>query len=78
MRDDSGKELAKWKEGKAYAKWVETPRYKKWHKRIGQRADFIAASVEIILAAEERVQAKTVTFSSQSMREGALKHAQLV
>jgi len=77
-RDASDKELGKWKDGKAYAKWTETPRYKKWHKRIGQRADFIAASVEIILAAEERVQAKTVTFSSQSMREGALKHAQLV
>lgn len=76
--DESDKELGKWKDSKAYAKWTETPRYKKWHKRIGQRADFIAASVEIILAAEERVQAKTVTFSSQSMREGALKHADLV
>lgn len=76
--DESDKELGKWKDSKAYAKWTETSRYKKWHKRIGQRADFIAASVEIILAAEERVQAKTVTFSSQSMREGALKHAQLV
>ena len=76
-RDDSDKVLGKWKDSKAYAKWTETPRYKKWLKRIGQRADFIAASVEIILAAEERVQAKTVTFSSQSMREGALKHARL-
>lgn len=77
-RDASDKELGKWKDGKAYAKWTATPRYKKWYKRIGQRADFIAASVEIILAAEERIQAKTVTFSAQSMREGALKHADLV
>lgn len=77
-RDDNAKELTKWRDSKSYAKWTDTPCYKKWHKRIGQRADFVAASVEIILAAEERVHPGTLTFSAQSMREGALKHAQLV
>jgi exopolyphosphatase/pppGpp-phosphohydrolase len=76
--DASVKDLGQWRNTKSYTQWTATPRYKKWHKRIGQRADFIAASVEIILAVEQRVNPTTVTFSAQSMREGALKHAQLV
>ncbi len=78
LKEAKGKEIAHFRATKTYRKWRETPRYKKWYKRIGQRADFIAAAVEIILAVEKKVQPRTMTFSAQTMREGALMHAGFV
>ena len=77
-RKMSEKQLSKWKRGKDYEAFTESDRYKLWHKRVGVRADFAKAAVEIILAADDRVRSRTVTFVPQSMREGALKHAHLV
>ena len=68
-------DLSDWKESKDYRALTESPRYEKWHKRIGRRAEFIVPAVEIILAAEDRVNPRAVTFTAHSTREGALMHA---
>ncbi len=75
MKNWDDDDLADWKKSKDYHELTESSRYAKWHKRIGRRAEFIVPAVEIILAAEDRVNPRAVTFTAHSTREGALMHA---
>lgn len=75
MKSWDDEDLADWKKSKDYRELAESARYEKWHKRIGRRAEFIVPAVEIILAAQDRVNPRAVTFSAHSTREGALMHA---